>query len=113
MVQAAGLAALLQPKGMLAIEKAGEKESTAPAQFALSCRDLNDRSECHGLASRWRNRDFQSRALNRLALGSDDERIPSRIGAEIGEDGPDPPSRSIDVDGSFNLSHGVRRFWFG
>src|SRR5262249_3281098 len=94
-------------ESMLAIEKARKKEPTEPAKFTLARRNLNDGPKGRRLAARRSDRDLKTRTLNGLALGGDNERIPVRVGAEVGQDRPDAPRRRIDIDGGFDLSHCV------
>src|SRR3984893_17222809 len=99
----ARLRLLFQSESILSVEKPWEEKSTEPTQLLLWHGDEHDRAEGHRPAPRWSDCDPEPRSRPGLTLGCSDERVPSsRIGREVGQNGPHPRRGCMDVDGRFN-----------
>ena len=85
----------LDSEAVFAVEDAGEQEAAEPTQFAARLDGANGWPEGHRPSS-WRfDSYFELRALMNFAADRADERIPLRVGSEVGHDCPHALRRAL------------------
>jgi hypothetical protein len=96
---------LFDAEAVLAVEDVGQQEAAEPAQLAIRLNGANRRFERRRPRS-WRlDLHLELRAHLDFAADTTDERIPLRVGSEVGHNRPHALRWRIDVDLTSELSH--------
>lgn len=78
------------------IEDAGDDQMAEPLENRFFPQLRDDRLERHTCSAGRRDPYGKSRSSLQIARDRSNERVPSRIGVEVGETGPDPSRRRAD-----------------